>query len=149
MVIFYIGLGIVICYTLFMIAKTKHIPDSISDTYYDGAGNWFTIVMFIASFLLIAGMLEMTKDSYWQFVSFFTGTGMALVGAAPKFKTGEKIVHYLGASVLLAGSQMWLLLFGNPLALLVWLTAPLWYKSKKKIFWCEVICLLSVLLGTL
>jgi len=104
MVIFYIGLGIVICYTLFMIAKTKHIPDSISDTYYEGAGNWFTIVMFIASFLLIAGMLEMTKDSYWQFVSFFTGAGMALVGAAPKFKTGEKIVHYLGASVLLAGS---------------------------------------------
>ena len=132
-----------------MIAKTKHIPDSISDTYYEGAGNWFTIVMFIASFLLIAGMLEMTKDSYWQFVSFFTGAGMALVGAAPKFKTGEKIVHYLGASVLLAGSQMWLLLFGNPLALLVWLTALLWYKSKKKIFWCEIICLLSVLLGTL
>lgn len=104
MIIFYIGLGIIVCYTLFMIAKTKHIPDSISDTYYKGAGNWFTIVLFIASFLLIAGMLEMTKDSYWQFVSFFTGAGMALVGAAPNFKTGERLVHYTGASVLLVGS---------------------------------------------
>lgn len=104
MIIFYIGLGIVICYTLYMIARTKHIPDSISDTYYEGAGDYFTIVMFIASFLLIAGMLEITKDSYWQFVSFFTGSGMALVGAAPKFKTGEKFIHYLGAGTLLVGS---------------------------------------------
>lgn len=147
MVIFYIGLGIIACYILFMITKTKHIPDSISDTYYEGAGNWFTIVLFIASFLLIAGMLEMTKDSYWQFVSFFTGAGMTLVGAAPKFKTGERLVHYTGASVLLFGSQMWILLFGNPLALLVWLTAPLWWKDKRRIFWIEMLCLLSILMG--
>jgi hypothetical protein len=104
MIIFYIGLGIVICYTLFMIAKTKHIPDSVSDTYYEGAGNWFTIIMFIASFLIIIGMLNMTEYSYLQFVSFFTGAGMALVGAAPNFKTRERLVHYIGASVLLFGS---------------------------------------------
>lgn len=147
MIFFYIGLGIVIIYTLFMIAKSKHIPDSISDTYYEGAGNWFTIIMFVASLLLIIGMLDISEGSYWQFVSFFTGAGMALVGAAPKFKTGEKVVHYLGASVLLVGSQMWLLLFGNPLALLVWISISLWWKSKQRIFWCEIICLLSVLLG--
>lgn len=147
MIFFYIGLGIVICYTLFMIVKTKHIPDSISDTYYEGAGNWFTIIMFVASLLLIIGMLDISEGSYWQFVSFFTGAGMALVGAAPKFKTGERVIHYLGASVLLVGSQMWLLLFGNPLALLVWISIPLWWKSKQRIFWCEIICLLNVLLG--
>lgn len=147
MIFFYIGLGIVIIYTLFMIAKSKHIPDSISDTYYEGAGNWFTIIMFVASLLLIIGMLDISEGSYWQFISFFTGAGMALVGAAPKFKTGEKVVHYLGASVLLVGSQMWLLLFGNPLALLVWISIPLWWKSKQRTFWCEIICLLSVLLG--
>lgn len=87
-----------------MIAKSKHIPDSISDTYYERAGNWFTIIMFVASLLLIIGMLDISEGSYWQFVSFFTGAGMALVGAAPKFKTGERVIHYLGASVLLVGS---------------------------------------------
>ena len=147
MITFYIGIGLVICYTLFMILKTKHIPESVSDTYYEGAGNWFTIVMFIAALLVIIGMLDMTEGSYLQFVSFFTGAGMALVGAAPKFKTGERLTHYLGAGTLLVGSQIWLILFGNPLVLLIWLSTPLWIKSNKKIFWCEVICLLSVLLG--
>ena len=147
MITFYIGIGLVICYTLFMIFKTKHIPESVSDTYYEGAGNWFTIVMFIAALLVIIGMLDMTEGSYLQFVSFFTGAGMALVGAAPKFKTGERLTHYLGAGTLLVGSQIWLILFGNPWVLLIWLSTPLWIKSNKKIFWCEVICLLSVLLG--
>lgn len=149
MIFFYIGLGIVIIYTLFMIAKSKHIPDSISDTYYEGAGNWFTIIMFVASLLLIIGMLNISEGSYWQFVSFFTGAGMALVGAAPKFKTGEKIMHYLGASVLLVGSQMWLLLFGNPLALLIWIGIPLWWKSKQRIFWCEIVCLFNIFISLL
>lgn len=147
MIIFYIGIGLIICYTLFMIFKTKHIPESVSDTYYEGAGNWFTIVMFTAALLVIIGMLDMTKGSYLQFISFFTGAGMALVGAAPKFKTGERLTHYLGAGTLLVGSQIWLILFGNPWVLLIWLSTPLWIKSNKKIFWCEVICLLSVLLG--
>lgn len=147
MITFYIGIGLVICYILFMIFKNKHIPDSVSDTYYEGAGSWFTIIMFIASFLVIIGMLNMTEGSYLQFVSFFTGAGMALVGAAPKFKTGEEIVHYLGASVLLFGSQLWLLIFGNPWVLLIWLSTPLWWKDKRRTFWIEIICLLSVLLG--
>lgn len=147
MITFYIGIGIILCYTLFMIFKNKHIPDSVSDTYYEGAGNWFTIVMFIAALLVIIGMLNMTEGSYLQFISFFTGAGMALVGAAPKFKTGERLTHYLGAGTLLIGSQIWIIIFGNPLALLVWLSIPLWWKDKRKIFWIEMICLLSVLLS--
>lgn len=147
MITFYIGIGLVICYILFMIFKTKHIPESVSDTYYKGAGYWFTIIMFIASFLIIIGMLNMTEGSYLQFVSFFTGAGMALVGAAPNFKTGERLVHYTGASVLLFGSQIWLIIFGNPWVLLIWLSTPLWWKDRRRTFWIEIICLLSVLIG--
>lgn len=149
MITFYVGIAIVIVYIQFMLIKNQHIPESVSDTYYEGAGYWFTIIMFIASFLIIIGMLDITDGSYLQFVSFFTGAGMALVGAAPNFKTGEKIIHYLGASVLLAGSQMWILLFGNPLALLVWLTVPLWWKDRRRIFWIEIICLFNIFVSLL
>lgn len=147
MITFYVGIAIVIVYIQFMLIKNQHIPESVSDTYYEGAGYWFTIIMFIASFLIIIGMLDMTDGSYLQFVSFFTGAGMALVGAAPNFKTGERLVHYTGASVLLFGSQIWLIIFGNPWVLLIWLSTPLWWKDKRRIFWIEILCLLNILIG--
>lgn len=140
---------LLIAYIIFMIIKLRKIPDSVSDTYYEGAGNWFTIVMFISGILMTIRLLDISQDSAWSFISFLSGAGMLFVGAAPKFKGGEKIIHFAGATTLLIGSQIWICMYACPLVLLTWLTAPLWIKRKQKMFWCEIVCLFNIFISLL
>ena len=142
MAIFFIFL-----YTIVMIVKTKQIPSSISETYYMGGGVWFTITLFISMFLLGSGLFELSEGSNWQFLSFITAAGMGFVGAAPQFHDIEKTMHYSGAITLITGSQLWLIVFSNPIVLFIWLSSILWTRSEKMMFWCEITALLSMVIG--
>lgn len=150
MLLVYLGILIVLIYTITLCVKNKTIPPSVSETWYMGGKHWFTITMFIASFLVIAGLLNLTEGSNWQFISFLTGIGMAFVGAAPEFHeefAGK--VHMGGAIALLAGSQLWVTLFSTPWCLLCWLPAIWWLTTPQKVFWCEMTAIASVALSLL
>lgn len=149
MILTYLGFLIIVIYVIIIIAKIKFIPSSLSETYYLGGGNWFTIILFISSFLIISGLLMLSEGSKFQFISFLCGSGLALVGAAPKFREGEKLIHTVGASILLFSSQLWILIFSSPFILLNWLIMFLIYKTEKNIFWMEMICLINVSLALL
>lgn len=149
MILVYLGLLLVLMYTAIMVSKCGYIPPSISETFYLGGGYWFTITLFAASFLITAGLLELTEGETFQFVSFLTGAGMGFVGAAPHFHDSEKTIHYIGAFVLLIGSQLWLSLFVSPWCLLLWLTSIFWIFGDKKMFWCEMTAIFSVGFGLL
>lgn len=139
---------IVLTYVFIMIIKTKSIPSSISETYYLGGGNWFSIVMVVASFLMTSGMLNLTEDDNWQFLSFLTGGSLLFVGLAPQFhQEFVKNVHYAGAITLLTGSQIWIMIFSSPYVLLTWLLSIFWLKSSKKLFWVEMTCIINLLLS--
>lgn len=139
---------IVLTYVFIMIIKTKSIPSSISETYYLGGGNWFSIVMFITSFLMTIGMLNLTENSNWQFLSFLTGGSLLFVGCAPQFHENfVKTVHYCGAFTLLIGSQIWIIIFSSPYVLLTWLLGIFWFKTEEKVFWIEMTCIINLLLS--
>lgn len=147
MILVYLGLMLVLIYTTFMIARCGYIPPSISETFYLGGGYWFTLTLFVASFLITAGLINLTEGETFQFISFFTGSGMAFVGASPHFHDSEKIIHAIGACVLLVGSQLWLSMFVSPWCLLLWITSLFWIFGKNQIFWCEITAILSVGVG--
>lgn len=149
MILTYLGLLVIVIYIIAMFIKIKSIPSSLSETYYLSGGNWFTITLFIAGFLIASGLLMLSEGSNFQFLSFLGGGGLLLVGAAPKFREGEKIIHGVGATMLLLASQLWVLLFSSYYVLLSWLIMIWLGQTKKRIFWLEMICLINVAIGLL
>lgn len=150
MILTIIGLLLIIIYVSIMCYKIKSIPPSVSETYYLGGGNWFILTLLVSSFLITAGMLNITDGSIWQSVSFLTGSGLAFVGASPKFREEmEHTVHYTGALILLVGSQLWTFLFGSNYIFLLWIPVIYWGFTKQRVFWCEITCLLTTLLTIL
>jgi hypothetical protein len=144
MFLVFLGILFVVIYATIMCIKIGGIPPSISETFYHGGGIWFTITLFISSFLITAGLLILSEGSPWQFVSFFTGAGMGFVGAAPHIHTEERKIHAVAASILMSGSQLWICLFGNPWTLLCWIFLPFYWKKYSKIFWIEITCISSI-----
>lgn len=148
--IIFVGLFIVLSYVITMSIINKNIPNSVSQLYYDGGGTWSILVLIVSSFLITIGLLDLTPDPNYQILAFITGAGMAFVGASPNFRANfEDKVHYAGAGCLLVGSQLWLLLFSNPLVFMLWIPAIYWAFTKRRVFWCEITCLFTVLLGLL
>lgn len=150
MLITYIGLFIIVIYTIIMCLKIKRIPTSISATYYLGGNIWFTIVMFIAGFCITGGLLNLCEGSAFQFIAFLTGAGIVFVGGSPLFRDElEGKIHYAGAITLLVGSQVWLGIFSIPWVFLFWIPSIIWIFTSKRMFWCEITCITTILIGLL
>lgn len=149
MICILIALAIVMAYISVMIAKIGRVPESVSETYYLGGGVWFIFVMMVSGILVSAGLLDMSEGSDWQFVSFFSGAGMCFVGASPLFKNEgmERIVHFTGAWTLVVCSQLWIILFSNPIVLLFWLNAIISLRSTKYMFWLEMTAMATLSLA--
>lgn len=149
MICIFIALAIVMVYVSVMIAKVKRVPESVSETYYLGGGIWFILAMMVSGILVSAGLLDMSEGSDWQFISFFSGAGMCFVGASPLFKNKglERNVHFAGAWTLVICSQMWIILFSNPIVLLFWLGAIIWLRSTKYMFWLEMTAMATLSLA--
>jgi hypothetical protein len=85
---------------------------------------------------------------------FFSGMGLAFVGAATQFKwagANTHIVHYLGAFIGIAcalaalyfESGMWL-----PATLFTFITAIIiLFKAKNATFWIEIVAFLLIITG--
>ena len=146
---FYIALIIVFIYLLINIIKYKQIPESISDTFYLGSSWLFTLVMIIMGFLVTASLLPITIIEY-QCFAFFTGAGLLFVGAAPYFKDEfQSKVHYGGAFIFALSSQVWSAIYYTPWILLLWILSIFIWKTKQRIFWLEMLCIINLTIAYL
>ena len=146
---FYTAILILVIYIVYIFIRYKQIPKSLSETYYLGSKYWFTIVMIIIGQLLMMALINVTPLTY-QFLSFFTGVGLMFVGAAPCFKEDlQNEVHSGGAVISALCSQAWVCLYGTPWILLTWLSTLLWFNTKQRTFWAEIICIINVIIAYL
>lgn len=150
MILVFIGIFIALVYTTVMCIKLKTVPKSISDTMYLGGGNWFTYAMVLSSILVTIGMMMLTEESNWQFLSFLTGASLGFVGTAKNFKEKlEGFVHYGAAILMFTCSQLWVIIFCSAWPMVTWLSILAWYRSNQKMFWCEITCIINILVGLL
>ena len=147
-----ISFTIILGYLIWSIWKLEYIPDSISNTYYlTGKKAWFTLAIITGALSLIPGALEITPENI-QAIPFIAAVGMLMVGAAPNFKDYEKTIHYLGAIILLAFSQIWVMIM-KPELLIPWIiygVGLVWKKRicnkepKNWVFWAEIVIIINV-----
>jgi len=119
---------------------------SISNGYYlEKVGNWFT------GWAISVGVLLFITQVQVNPLVLFPSFGFIVVGLAPKFKSWQKTIHYLGAMfIILGGCAMvayndWFM--GLYAAMLIGMFSLI--PMKNRIFWIEIIAftILILLLG--
>ncbi len=149
-----VAILILLIYTLVMIKIGGSIPPSLSASVFNIPNNkrWiWTVVLFAVCFLCVPTYIEKTSENT-QFLAFLAIAGLAFVGAAPLVKFSDyKIqfrVHEVGAIICAVCSQL-LLMFNQPLLLLLWIPFIIirliinFKKWKTMIFWGEMVCFSS------
>ena len=112
MTLVFISMAIFLIYTIGVCVAFRCIPQSISDTFYKleevkkGLGSLFTLFCWGGGFTLLPYLLE-HEDSCPQIIRFLAVAGLALVGAAPYFKSWDRMAHYIGAFSCIVFSQIW------------------------------------------
>lgn len=142
---------IFVTYVTYISSRFGILP-SISESHYRlnrfRQGYFFTLFCWT---LAVTMVLESYESSP---IYFFSGVGLAFVGAASEFKwTGANthIIHYLGALVgivlplvaLYTHSNMW---FPSALFALSAIVILL-FKIKNAIFWIEIFAFLFIIIG--
>lgn len=136
----YISIMIFVTYIVAMVIVTKKVPDSISDTFYDlgggVTGSLFTWFCFLVSFTLLPYWIEVSEVKILPFIAC---AALGLVGAAPLFKSHQKMIHFISAAICFASAYVWIVI-SSPVRLtvasLVLLVAACF--ARKKMFWWEI-----------
>ena len=73
--------------------------------------NIWSVVTFVAAFLLCPVMLELATGSIWQFLGFLTPVYLMIVSLTPDWYTSQKIfrVHAISALLCMGGSLTWMI----------------------------------------
>lgn len=110
MMICYIsGFLLLLLYVIYITIKDKGISESISATVYslDDKSKWvYTIIIFIAAFLIAPHLFEITSAFSAEFLAFLTIIGMLGTGAAPLVHGKKNILHYSSAIIMGIASQI-------------------------------------------
>ena len=152
-------LGIILfcVYVIITICVFK-IPESLSASYYywiEKKQNWpFRVVLIVSAIWLMFPMIDLGKDSIWQFTGFLAPACLVFTGAAADFmnkKLVDKWLHPISACLCAVSSLVWqyciaeMLIF-LPISAIILLITSLLTKTLKRcyIFWLEMICFLSI-----
>lgn len=134
------------------------IPSSISDSYYSLRwGPLFTLILWICGFLILPGCMEMAQTANTQIIPFLGVGGLLLVGAAPRVRDYERQTHLVGAITCGVCSQLWVILYGSLISMVLWLipiTIVIVKTMRNKklnniTFWAEVVCFTTMYLSQL
>jgi hypothetical protein len=128
------------------------ILPSISDSHYklnvSRKGYLFTIFCWALAITMVFQSDESTP------LYFFSGAGLAFVGAASEFKwTGANthIVHYLGAVLGIGCAAMGLYfesgLWQPSVIIVIFSAFCALNKTKNGIFWVEIVAFLAIIIG--
>ena len=120
--------------------------------------NLWSIVTFVAAFLLCPAMLQLAVGSVWQFLGFLTPVYLIVVSCTPNWETDKKeqIVHRVAAIICLIGGLLWLILVRHALGVMCGvvifiLTLALLTGTMKScaVFWGEMMMFIAVYLTVL
>lgn len=139
-------------YIIGLMIVEKTVPCSFSDGFYilnekkQGLGYLFTLWCFFIALSVMPVMFHLTDGEWFQFLGLFTGGGLGFVGAAPLFKSHEKTIHYVSASVCAITGFVWMSLSGYWYIPVLVFAAVLYpaCKDKKWIFWGELALFISM-----
>ena len=115
--------------------------------------NLWSIVTFVAAFLLTPGLVELGALSAWQFLGFLTPLYLIIVSLTPKWATDERQrkIHTVFAALCALGAFTWLVLTVKNITafivMLVFILALGFLSGTMKsslIFWLEMLMFLSV-----
>jgi hypothetical protein len=108
---------LLLCYVT-VISARYGVPESLSNSYNlleetrPNLGWLFTALCFIEAIAVAFAMFEYSEGKWFQFTAFFAIGGLALVGAAPKYKEHERTAHFTGAIMSGVASSAWVILMG-------------------------------------
>lgn len=151
MIITAIQLLVFISYVGYLIYKFKKPLPSISDSFYQLNG--YKSNLFVAFTFILGGLMTQQSESLWF---FFSGVGLAFVGAACMFKwtsAGVDKVHYAGAASGIILALLGLgFVNGLWLPLIIWLVSTIAMKLLKInnfTWWVEISAFVTIMAGLL
>lgn len=115
--------------------------------------NLWSMVTFVAAFLLCPALLELGAASMWQFLGFLTPVYLITVSLTPGWETDRKqyVVHMIAATLCAAGGLGWLVIVMHSLKVLACVmafvaTMALFSGTAKScwLFWAEMFMFVSV-----
>lgn len=143
-----IATTILLSYLLYISIKFG-VQESISASYQVIKQKWlFTLVLWgVAIPIMIAGN---------HVLLFLAGAGICFVGASPEYwKTSEKTVHVLGATLGISLAITWIFLYFSYLVAILYLIFIILFefkfknkrilKLKNHLWWTEVIAFITLL----
>ena len=156
------SLVILMSYTVAVCIKFG-IPTTLSESYYFIYKKYlFTLVMWLAGFLILPPIMEMTGGDT-QIIPFLSIIGIVIVGAAPRYKEQERTLHIVGATMAGFFSQLWIILYAYPWTLLTWAILIIWaigiliesklvewseeLDKRKWFFWAEMLAFINLYLN--
>lgn len=130
-------------YNIISYIRNGKILPSLSDSYYDGMGYWFTLLLFSQAIGVAILGFDLTEGKWFQFmVALACFFGLAFTGAAPLFKNKgiENTVHAIGAIMSAVFSQALVILWGYWYLTIVFaiIAAVIAWRYKNKIYWLEM-----------
>jgi hypothetical protein len=137
------------CYTASVVAANRGIPASLSDGFYilnrlrPDLGYVFTLVCYAVGGAVMAALFEFSEGTRFQFLALFAGGGLCFTGAAPLFKSREKLVHCISAAVCAVSSALWLS-FAGYWMLLIPLPLIALLARRNRVFWLELAIFITV-----
>jgi len=120
--------------------------------------NLWSVVTFVAAFLLCPALLELGAASMWQFLGFLTPVYLITVSLTPEWETnrGQFIVHMIAALLCAFGGLGWLTfvmhaskVMACTLAFVVTMALFSGTARTCPVFWAELFALLSVYITVL
>ena len=115
--------------------------------------NLWSMVTFVAAFLLCPALLELGAASMWQFLGFLTPVYLITVSLTPEWETDRRqyIVHMIAAALCAVGGLGWLVIVMRSLKVLACVmafiaTMALFSGTAKScwLFWAEMFMFVSV-----
>lgn len=153
-IVFFIGLGIILLYTIVTIAKFG-IPDSLSVTHYhwkgvkEKYGHLFTFALWAFAFGNVVPMTELATDETKWF-SFIACTALVFVGVASEYYEKDvKTTHFACAYTWAVASLLWCFFNATPVvpvivALALGLTAIITDRGRHVTIWLELACAIGL-----
>lgn len=128
---------IMLTYLLCILIRFKGRLSSISNSWYlyedakKNLGEVFFAWAILSALTMLPVLIEFAPPNY-QFLAFLCATALGFVGAAPRFKSYEKTIHFTTAIICMLSGTLYVIFCTPYLYLLLLHIISAYYIYKKK-----------------